>query len=272
MKNFILLLIIVGSIFLISSVRVNAQELGQKEPPLTVSNLTSVSFTISWFSDGSADQALLYGTQEPLDKWAVDDRGLGLQRSSHHVTIRGLIPETEYLFRVNDKGTTYKVKTAPKLTGVAPLPELFKGTVVTEDGTFPAESIVYLKIEGSQLLSRTTDAAGKFMFRTLNIRNADFSYDFRLKETNFVYFFARAGFEGEGSKQIYAFSRTNEQTIHLQELLIPFYKIQFPDGSEFAPEVVTTSVPSDAAPQPALQTASDESFFGIVWKRVRDIF
>lgn len=247
----------------------NAQELGQFEPPITISNVTSVSFTVSWFSDGVADQAILFGTQEPLGSWAVDDRGIGIQRGSHHITLARLSPATEYLFRINDKGKTYKQKTAPRLNGLAPLPEVFKGTVLTEDKTVPAEAIIYMKIEGAEVLSTVTGPDGSFRLRTVGIRTDDLARDFILKETNFVNIFVRAGFEGEGAMRIFAFARANPITLNLQELRIPFYKIQFPDGIQNAPEVVS---PSPAAANTSVTPASDEGFFGTLWKRVRDIF
>jgi len=271
MKKFIMILIIIGSIFLGSPTSVNAQELGQYVPKITISNITSISFTVSWYSDGKADQSVLYGTQEPLDKWATDDRGLGVQRASHHVTVSRLTPETEYMFRINNQGQTFKQKTGPKLRGIAPLPEIFKGHVITEDKTHPEEALIYMKMEGAELLSTYTTSNGSYKFKTVNTRTSDLKNDFRLKETNFVNFFARAGFEGETSKRVFAYARDNDIDLNLQETRIPFYKIKFPDGFTGAPEVVTpdsTPVPTD---DPAI-TASDEGFFGVFWKRVKDIF
>ncbi len=252
----------------------NAQELGKFVPQLTISNVTSVSFTVSWYSDGKADEAVLVGTQEPLNKWAVDDRGIGVERASHHVTVRGLSPDTEYFFRINNLGNTYKVKTAKRLSGIAPLPEVFQGTVLNEDLSAPEEGIVYMKIEGSQLLSTPTKADGSYKLRTVNIRNADLTADFRLLETNFVTLFARAGYEGEATKRVFAYARKNPIPLSLIEMRIPFFKIKFPDEIfNPAQDVETNPTPAPTVdPSTGVAPAGDEGFFGIVWKRVRDLF
>lgn len=265
------LLVLIGSIIIPSNLF--AQE-KKDEPIITVSNITASSFTVSWFSREER-ASVFYGKSDALITKADDERGNDLRRT-HHVTLKNLEPDTEYLFKIGDNGPLkYRQKTAKRITGIPPLPERFLGKVETEDGTHPSESIVYMKIEGAQLLSAITDPTGNWEIKTTSVKSADLSKYFKLQETNYVDFFARSGIEGEGAKKIFAYGREYPIEIKLQESLIPFFKISLPDQAQFRPTEITpisTTQPS-ASPgsQPGIQPAS-ESFFSVIWRRVSEIF
>jgi hypothetical protein len=249
--------------------------LDRPEPVITISNLTSVSFTASWFTYDKLDQVLMYGTQEPLTQRSTDDRGPAVARITHHISVYGLQPNTVYYFRINGEGRTYTVKTAPQLSGFPPLTQLFKGSISTPDGTFPEESIVYMKVDGSQLRSTVSKPDGSFQLRTTYIRTADYQQDFTIKETDFVYFFVRAGFEGEAFRQLYAFSRVNPIPITLTQYQIPFYKIKFPDAFDQPIAATVAAAPTQnpsASNNPATAQPASQSLFGIIWLRLQDIF
>ena len=270
MRKYIILFLLIFCVF---PSTIHAQEIERKAPVVTITNVTSTSFTVTWFSHESADQAVLYGVQEPLDKWAVDDRGLGVQRGSHHVTLTGLAPSTEYFFRINNQGVTYKQTTPANLTEVTPLPLLFRGNILNEDGVIPEEAIIYMRLDGSGLVSTFSLVDGSYRLRASGTRNRDLTQFYKFSETDFVHFFVRSGFEGETAKTIFAYARGNPLNFNLQIPRIPFYKIQLP-GLEIY-EASIASVPVDPASpplEPVVEPASDEGFFGVVWKRIRDIF
>jgi hypothetical protein len=250
-----------------------AQEQPKDNPIPVISNINSTSFTVSWFSRDTVDQAILYGTAEPLTAWAVDDRGLGVERVTHHVTLRNLQPNTEYLFRINTDGKLFKQKTANTITGILPpLPERFKGKVLTEDQTVPAESNIYMKVAGSQLLSTTGNVTtGDWEIRTANTRAENLESYFKIRELDYVDFYVRAGYEGDNAKKIYAYARENAIDLTLSAPRIPFYKVKLPGQVQFEAEVVEAGQPTPSV-EPTVQSENEEGLLSVIWKRISEIF
>lgn len=251
---------------------VNAQETTKFVPKIVISNITSASFTVSWFGDGKADQAIIYGRAEPLSIWSLDDRGGFVERSTHHVTLRNLQPDTEYLFRINNEGQTYRQKTAKQIISNPPIPYRFKGNVYTEnDQLAPQEGIVYMRATGANLLSSVIASDGTWGINTQLMRKADLSAYQEIRGTEYVNFFARAGFEGEATAKLYGYAFEHPINLNLSEVRLPFYKIILPGLLEnSAPQTVAPEQNPPTNQQP--QTASSDNFFGTLWQRLGDLF
>lgn len=251
-----------------------AQEQPKDNPIPVISNVTPTSFTISWFSRDREDQAILYGTAEPLTAWGLDDRGPGIERVTHHVTLKNLQPNTEYLFRISDNEKVFKQKTPNAISGVLPpLPERFKGKVFTEDKTIPEESNIYMKVNGAQLLSTTSNAQGEWEIKTTNIRDENLGNFFKIRELQYVDFFVRAGYEGENAKKIYAYARENPIDLNLNAPRIPFFKIKLPGEQTFiAEEVGSTSAEPSPEIDPQAQNVREEGLLRVIWRRITEIF
>jgi len=139
---------------------------------LKVTNVSHSSFSVSWVTDESAIGLLRYGTTANVDSTAVDDRDQLIGSSNayvtHHVTVRGLEPDTKYFFKMgsgkqtqlyDNNGNPYEVTTASNIASV-PAAETIYGTVLTKAST-PAEGvIVYVTIEGGQALSSLVKSDG----------------------------------------------------------------------------------------------------------------
>lgn len=149
-----------------------------------ISNITDSSFTVSYFTDEFAIGSINYGTDSKLGKIGLDDRdqlgGSPVSHKIHHITVKQLTPSTQYLFSIASgdqtfKDTAYTVSTAPptseKPTSQAPA----AGSVSRDDGDIPAEGIVYLSSDTSQLLSVLLKPDGSYLLPLNTLRKKDLS-------------------------------------------------------------------------------------------------
>jgi len=151
-----------------------------------VSNITDSSFTVSYFTDEFAIGSISYGTDSKLGKIGLDDRdqlgGSPISHKIHHITVKQLIPSTRYSFSISsgdqtfdDRGNLYVVSTAPPTSEKPTTQAPAVGTVSRDDGDIPAEGIVYLSSETSQLLSVLLKPDGSFLLPLNTIRKKDLS-------------------------------------------------------------------------------------------------
>jgi uncharacterized protein YxeA len=184
----ILILGIVGGVFLIrnaSSWFIGANpEITPKEVKIT--NITENSFTVSWVTDSQTLGFVKYGTDKEIPFTAQDDRDQlsGNQGNffTHHVTLKGLTPSTNYFFKINsggklfdNNGQLYEVKTAPSLQGSVRESDVAYGTILKQDGS-PAEGvIVYLTLANASPLSTLTRSSGNWMIPLNLARSIDLS-------------------------------------------------------------------------------------------------
>lgn len=273
MKKILLYLLLIPLFLCTPSV--SAEELLKDNPTPVITNVAPTSFSISWYSREKEEQVITYGKTQTATATAVDDRGPGFIGVTHHVTLVGLEPNTDYFFRINNGQRLFRQKTLTPIPNVLPpLPERFRGKTITEDNTAPEEAIIYMKILGAQLLSARTNQLGEWQIRTVNTRWDDFSKYYRVREIDYVDFYVRAGYEGENAKRVFAYARENPIDINLTTPKIPFYKIKFPGQEVYeATLAAAQEVGPDGSPRPGgVQPASNEGFFSTLWRRVREIF
>jgi len=184
----ILILGIVGGIFLIKNTSrwfAGANpEIIPKEVKIT--NITENSFTISWITDAQVPGFVKYGTDEEIAFTAQDDRDQlsGNQGSffTHHVTVKGLTPSTNYFFKISsggklfdNNGQLYQVSTGPTIQGPSRESDVAYGTILKQDGS-PAEGvIVYLTLTNASPLSTITRSSGNWVIPLNLARSTDLS-------------------------------------------------------------------------------------------------
>lgn len=157
---------------------------------VTVSNVSDSTFTVSWMTtsptsgalrvDGAPSTSVYYD-----DRWSVSGASGKLDTptySTHSVTVRALKPETTYAFRIlsNDRsylndGKPYQVRTGPKITGVGTSLEPAYGQLVAPSGNAVEGGLVYLSLEGVQMLSTLTKSSGTWVIPLNLARSAELS-------------------------------------------------------------------------------------------------
>jgi len=150
-----------------------------------ITNVADNKFTISWVTKAASLGMVEYGVVgEKLDKQASDERDVGGttgKYKTHHVTVTGLQPSTQYAFRIlsgekqtrfDNNGSPYSASTGAVI-GATPLAESFYGEVELASGR-PAEgSIVYVALPGAQPASVLVKSSGSYSLQLSTIRTTD---------------------------------------------------------------------------------------------------
>lgn len=151
-----------------------------------ISNISDSSFTVSYTTDQFAIGTVAYGTDNKLGKVGLDDRdqqvGSPVSHRVHHITLKQLTPSTKYFFSISSAdqtftqdGQLYSITTAPTSTSQPSSQAPAAGTVALEDGSIPAEGLVYLISKESQLLSTLLKPDGGYLLPLNTIRSKDLS-------------------------------------------------------------------------------------------------
>lgn len=148
------------------------------EPAITpksvqISNLTNVSFTVSWVtSDNASTGYIKYGKSYSLGKIGLDDRDqnpdvLG-HYIVHHTTLQVLEPQTTYYFKIvsqgkeyDNSGAPYSVTTTSVISPNSLAPTY--GLILEENGQPATEAIVYVRIGNSGFVSALTKSSGNWL-------------------------------------------------------------------------------------------------------------
>lgn len=151
-----------------------------------VTNITDKSFTVVFYTDESTNGFVKYGTKpDSLKSQATDDRdqlsgGIGNYRL-HHVTVRGLTPNTAYSYvlgtasgsNYDNNGVPFSTRTLAPPSAAPPTNKTIYGTVSTEAGA-PAEgSIVFVSSEGVGEMSALVKSSGSWALALSNARKVD---------------------------------------------------------------------------------------------------
>ena len=151
-----------------------------------VTNLTDKSFTVSFYTDEATSGFVKFGIEDgSLKSQASDDRDqlsgtIGDYRL-HHVTVRGLNPNTTYFYtlgtasvsRFDNNGAPFTVRTLPAPSGTPPVSKTIYGTVVNEAGSAAEGSIVYVLSEGVGEMSSLVKSSGSWAIALANARQSD---------------------------------------------------------------------------------------------------
>lgn len=174
-----------------------------------ISNLSDNSFTVSWVTPDKPTIGFVSYGQGNLTETALDDRDTAgpKPRTTHHITLKNLIPQTTYLFKISSAGQTfdnngqpYSVTTTPTTQDTPPLPQPIFGKVKTADSKPPQEAVVYVEIGEGTLLSSYTRADGNWLVTLNNARTKDLSTYLTPQDQDRVAVTIQAGIEGFISK------------------------------------------------------------------------
>ena len=148
-----------------------------------ITNVTDSTFTVSFITSDVTTGFLKYGTAaNSLRSQASDDRdqltGNVGTYNTHHITVRGLQPQTTYYFTLgtgsdsafDNNGQPYSITTGQRVNNT--LAQTVYGTVMTNANT-PAEgSMVYVTIEGANELSTLVRSSGTWAIPLVQLRSA----------------------------------------------------------------------------------------------------
>lgn len=158
-----------------------------------ITNVSDRSFSVSWVTDQNTSGFIRYGTTESLGTTVADDRdqlsGQTGNYQVHHVTVRGLSPNTNYFFKIgsgpstnlyDSSGSAYTVTTGATL-GAPVDSETAYGKVVNAAQTPADGAIVYVTIDGATPLSTLVKSSGSWAIPLSSIRSQNlssfYSYD-----------------------------------------------------------------------------------------------
>ena len=152
---------------------------------IKATNISDTSFTVSFLTDEVTSGFVKYGTSPTtMTTQASDDRdqlagNIGTY-TTHHITIRGLQPQTTYFYTIgtgsipktDNNGQPFSTKTASKAGGSS-LAQTIYGTVL-DSGSNPAEgSIVFVKITDTGELSTLVRSSGTWAIPLSQARTED---------------------------------------------------------------------------------------------------
>lgn len=156
---------------------------------IIVSDITDSSVVVSWQTSIPVASFLNFGQKEAGEQTVLDDRDAKtpVARSIHYVTIKNLLPQTVYKFKITSGKTQSEINqftTATPATIQAAFQPI-TGTII--DGDKPvAEGVVYLSIAGATTLSSVVKQSGNFLIPLSQIRKADLSDIFPLTQDSIV--------------------------------------------------------------------------------------
>lgn len=151
---------------------------------ITVSNIEDSQVTISWQTSTPNSSFITFGTKDPKEQTVLDDRDTQTPKaySLHYVTIKNLLPDSSYLFKIisGQKALeTRNFKTAKLASfqnGFGPI----IGTVF--DGNNPLDqAIAYLSISDATIQSARLTNLGNFLIPISLMRKIDLSDTFQPK-------------------------------------------------------------------------------------------
>lgn len=185
----VLIVALVGGVILATSeeIRVFAPRASAEQTPkqIKVTNVTDNSFTVSFLTDAETPGFVKYGTEvSSLNSQSSDDRdqlsGKIGEYQTHHITVRGLQPNTEYYYSLgtvgntsfDDGGSPFTITTAQR-NGAPPAAKTVYGNVMNSQGNPASGSIVYVSINGVGEMSSLVKDSGSWAIPLSNARKAD---------------------------------------------------------------------------------------------------
>ncbi len=184
----VLVVLIVGSIIVVSEFMLRGSSVASesiKPQSVELTNLSDVSFSVSWTTQAPATGVVEVSSSLAKRVVAYDQRDsagkLG-KYTTHAVDVRNLNPDSDYIIRILSNGKAFtdekisRVHTAPSLSG-ASLTNLEPayGTIYSIDGLPADGALVYVTVEGGQMLSTITKPSGSWLLPLSLVRTADLS-------------------------------------------------------------------------------------------------
>jgi len=170
---------------------------------VTFSNISDTSFTVTWLTKTSATGAVIVYGKTLITAYDQRDETNALSNNmpvlgsytEHSVIVRNANPDTTYNIRILSNGIPYQKGTSSYTVSTGPvIPKLEEkvmepayGSVALADGSPAAGSIVYVQLEGGQMLSGMATETGSWVIPLHITRSHDLSryipYDERIVES-----------------------------------------------------------------------------------------
>jgi hypothetical protein len=145
---------------------------------IRVGNVTDNSATISWTTDKQTSGTLNWGTSEGNTGKAENEDQSGQKYFNHSINLSGLVPNTNYFYKINSDGTIFdnggiawKLTTGPALA-ISNNSVLLSGSVINASGSPEKKALVYANINNYVLTTITSDT-GNFVFQLGSVRTPD---------------------------------------------------------------------------------------------------
>lgn len=149
-----------------------------------ITNIADNKFSVSWTTQSMSPGSLEYGqVGEKLTTPAKDERDTANpgRYLTHHVTVEGLQPITQYGFRIisgekstrfDNAGSPYTATTGPVI-GATPSSQNFYGVVELASKQAASGSLVYLTLPGGATTSTVARDGGNYAFTLSTMRSTD---------------------------------------------------------------------------------------------------
>lgn len=177
---------------------------------IRISNISSNSFTVSWYTDKNAVSFIDWN-----DNLDLKNRSFPKDSSVnriHYITVDSLKPNTTYYFKVNsggdffdNSGVPWSVKTASENQSKT---TLIKGNVMLDEKTPASGVIVYIQTSNFELKSTKTTENGSWVTKSDTISNPNEIIDI----------FVQGGALGSSSATVYFKDSQPVPTIMLGEV------------------------------------------------------
>lgn len=181
----LLLAVLISSIIYVTNALLSPSKASESQQPdnVEVTNISDVTYTISWTTQLPSSGAVLVNTSGRPNRIYYDERdtnGKLATYTTHSVTVRDAVSSSDYNLTLlsNGKeyltnGNAYTVHTAssspPNENGLAPA----YGSVHAPDDSPADGALVYLTVEGGQKLSTLTKSSGTWLIALNQVRTAD---------------------------------------------------------------------------------------------------
>lgn len=189
----LILLGLVSGLFLVLREQIFLSQAAPNLTPqnITVTNVTDDSVVISWQTNAAAASFITFGQKNPGEQTILDDRdgnpvpgGAGPKpHLIHYVTLKNLLPSTNYLFKISSGKLTseiLKFDTASPVTNQTGFTPVI-GSVL--DGNNPLnDGVIYLSIQDATTQSSLIKTGGNFLIPISQIRKTDLRDIFPLTE------------------------------------------------------------------------------------------
>ncbi len=150
-----------------------------------ITNVADNKFSVSWITETETLGVVEYGqVGEKLTKRGSDERDKSQTNGvylTHHVTIEGLQPNSQYAFRIrsgesltsfDNNGSPYAVTTGAVI-GSTPVSKNFYGTIELPSKQSPQGTIVYVALPGAAVASTLVNDSGNYAVTLSTIRTSD---------------------------------------------------------------------------------------------------
>jgi len=185
----ILAFALIGGIFFLGDTTVFTPRAAPEATPknVQITNVTDAGFTVTFLTDGSTSGFVKYGTSpNSLNAQTSDDRdqltGSIGQYQTHHITVRGLQPNTTYYYtigtgglaRFDDDGQAFSIQTGQR-NGSPGAAQTIYGNVSNGENAALAlnDMIMYAEAPDAGIMSTLVKNSGSWAIPLSNARAAD---------------------------------------------------------------------------------------------------